>query len=176
MTIATAIHPPTAIQTSTSDVYLFEFDGGSNYITIGQKIFASSPNELTGMAWIYPRNTGIIALWQGWGGQFYIGIGGGGEAVMGVHQTKYNCGNYNGNWHHFIISQVYPPNNWYHLAGVYDKAANTIKIYVNGISDGSMDSPLNPNECLSDAPAYHPPTIGAATISGGGYGTTILME
>jgi hypothetical protein len=151
----------------------YDFDGVSNYITMGQRIFSSVPDELTGMAWIYPRATGTIALWQGWGGQFYLGIGTDpqGVALMGVHQTKYNCGNYNGDWHHFKSSQTYPLNNWYHLAGVYDKAANTIKVYVNGESNGYMDSPLNSNECLSDAPTNHPPTIGAATISGGGYGS-----
>jgi hypothetical protein len=152
----------------------YDFDGSTNYINLGsggQKIFSSSPNELTGMAWIYPRAAGgDIPLWQGWGGQFWIGLGGAplGTATMGVHQTElYSlCSDYNGPWFHAIGSQVLPPNKWHHLAGTYDKAENIIRIYANGVLQASIN--LNANECLSNPSSYHPPTIGAGT-TGSGY-------
>jgi hypothetical protein len=149
----------------------YDFDGVDDNVNLGsggQKIFSSVPNELTGMSWIYPRaEGGDIALWQGWGGQFWLGIGSSplGTATMGVHQTdtSSNCNNFNGPWFHAIGSVTLPPNSWHHLAGAYNKAENTIKIYANGILHAIKN--LDPNECLSNPTSDHPPTIGAGTAA-----------
>jgi hypothetical protein len=48
-------------------------------------------------------------------------------------------------------STVLTPNNWYHIAGVYDAAARTLSVYVNGNLDNGVLSGTVP-AAQSDAP------------------------
>jgi hypothetical protein len=155
----------------------YDFDGATDTVNLGpsnQKIFSSAPNELTGMAWIKPDlAVHMIPLWQGWGGQFWIGLGGDppsqDKATMGVHLTTSSCTNYDGNWKHTNGEASLSPNNWYHIAGVYIRADNTIKVYADGVLHGTKTwTGDDAGECLSDPPSNHPPTIGAST-TGSGY-------
>ena len=114
------------------------FNGNGNYVDLGNPAGLRLTGSMTWSAWVYatgtPADDGQIIAKSGSGGgnlgwQFKTSPDTGphtfGVAVSSngsVHTQRYSA----------TVRQL---NTWYHVAGVYDAAARTLNIYVNGVLD-----------------------------------------
>ncbi len=115
------------------------FNGSSSYIDLGNPASLRGAGSMTWSAWVYatgipPDDGQIVALSDdstGWQlkttpdtGVRTFGVGVSGSS--GSHTQRYS-------------SATVALNTWYHVAGVYNAAAQTLDIYVNGVlSNGTL--------------------------------------
>jgi chitodextrinase len=117
------------------------FNGSSNYVDLGNPPSLHITGSMTWSAWIYatgtPADDGQIIAKSGDGG----GNGGWqfktspdtGPHTFGVGISA--DGNANTQRYSTTVRSL---NTWYHVAGVYDAAAQTLDIYVNGVLDNGV--------------------------------------
>jgi len=139
---------------------LIDYSTPAGYVDIGQALFVSVPNEVTIEAWL---KTDIIptedkvAFYHGWKGEIEIGAARNtGKFFTAIDQVA-------GGWTGVSTTQAYAAGTWHHVAATY-KSGDSLKIYVDGISQGSRS--LAPDALLNPA-TYHPTTIGAYTVWNG---------
>jgi hypothetical protein len=122
------------------------FNGSSSYVDLGNPAALQFTGSLTLEAWVMatanpPDDGQIIAKSNDIGWQFKTTPDTGketfGVAVSGSSNTKVQR----------YSSTVRALNTWYHVAGVYNAAAGTLDIYVNGILDsGSLVGVIPPSQ------------------------------
>ena len=120
------------------------FDGSSNYVDLGNPSALQLTSSATFSAWVnaasVPRDDGVIIAKSqgalGWqlktspdSGQHRFAIG-----VTGPGNT----------WVQRNSATVRALNTWYHVAGVYNAAAQTLDIYVNGVLDDGVMTGIGP--------------------------------
>jgi hypothetical protein len=109
------------------------FNGSTSYVDLGNAADLQISGSMTWSAWIFatanPVDDGDIVS-KGWQFKtspdtgphtFAIAITDPGGAYVGRYSTT-----------------VRALNTWYHVAGVYDAAARTLNIYVNGVPDNGV--------------------------------------
>jgi Concanavalin A-like lectin/glucanases superfamily/Secretion system C-terminal sorting domain len=116
-----------------------DFNGSTNYVSIGDVAVLKPTANLTLEAWVYVRDMASI--------QCILSGGVDGTAYNLVIQDgyfKFWGGGYGG----VSSSSTYPPNTWYHVALTYQAGtgmARCSKMYINGVlnnSDTSYTAPL----------------------------------
>ena len=118
------------------------FDGSGGHVEIFKTtvLDAVHQNSYTVAAWFKPENlppgtedandaTYGIVLRSGW--HLGIAYNGEGKFIM-THWTAPETWAGAGSW-----EDTYPPGRWHHVAGVVDRPAGTVKIYVNGEEKGT---------------------------------------
>lgn len=119
-----------------------KFYGSGDYVVVTDND-ALTPAKLTISAWIKPSSLVADKVYFGKGGEFWIyyqaaGVNCDGAPVFNfIYQssgTTWKCAN---------GTTTPATNRWYHVVGIFD--GSTIKIYVNGIQEGSATSVLATN-------------------------------
>ena len=108
------------------------FNGTSSYVDLGNPASLQTTGSMTWSAWVYatgnPPDDGVIAA-SSWelkttpdtgARTFSISFWPGGPSTLRYSTT------------------VVALNTWYHVAGVYNAAAQTLDIYVNGVLDNGV--------------------------------------
>jgi uncharacterized protein (TIGR03437 family) len=139
------------------------FNGTSSYVDLGMPSALQSTGSMTWSAWIYakanPSDDGqIIAMSTNGSGWQLKTSPDTGVRTFGIAVSP------DGNTHAQRYSKtVLALKKWYHVAGVYNAAAKTLDIYVNGVlDDGVLIGTVPATQVL---PAVHA-TIG---MRSGGY-------
>src|SRR5205807_64489 len=110
------------------------FNGSTGYLDLGNAADLQITGSMTVSAWIYatanPADDGqIVAKSDGSGWQLKTSPDTGphtfGMAISPSNTQRYSK----------TVRQL---NTWYHVAGVYDAAARTLNIYVNGVLDNGV--------------------------------------
>ena len=112
-------------------------NGSTNYVDLGNAADLQIAGSMTWSAWIYatanPADDGqIIAKSNGAGWQFKTSPDTGPQ-TFGVGVSP-NSGSITQRYSN-TVRQL---NTWYHVAGVFDAAAATLNIYVNGVLDNGV--------------------------------------
>lgn len=106
------------------------FNGSSSYIDVGDNF--DSTNDATVEAWVYPTDTSgtrpIVSKHSGTRGYAL-------ELVAG--QLRFRVTNDAGTTHSVTGATSLSTNTWYHVVGVRNATAGTIRVFVNGIPDGT---------------------------------------
>ncbi|TMF80384.1 MAG: DUF1929 domain-containing protein [Chloroflexi bacterium] len=110
------------------------FNGSTGYLDLGNAADLQITGSMTVSAWIYatanPADDGqIVAKSDGSGWQLKTSPDTGPQ-TFGVAISPSNTQRYS--------KTVRQLNTWYHVAGVYDAAARTLNIYVNGVLDNGV--------------------------------------
>ena len=122
----------------------FSFDGTNDYISVPNAGALNPTSAITVEAWIYPENQGavagnvqaIIRKTDSDGTRGYAL-----DYIADSHSVRFSVYSTNagGEWHWFTASPdvVLPPNEWVHVAGVYD---GTGRLYANGVLIGGYQT------------------------------------
>jgi hypothetical protein len=114
------------------------FNGSSAYVDLGTAAALGFTGSMTLSAWVYETaNVGddgqIVAKSDGGSGWQLKSTPDTGTRTFGIAITN-TSGGYVGRY----SSTVRALNTWYHVAGVYDAAAQTLNIYVNGVLNNGV--------------------------------------
>jgi len=116
------------------------FDGGDDYVNVGNDPSLQITSAITLEAWIktpsswnkdYPTVVSKANYWSGdWDGEYWITIGRpyGGKVTFTFAPAG---GNAIDHWSNSSLL----PNTWYHIAATFDDSADKVKIYINGVLD-----------------------------------------
>jgi hypothetical protein len=113
------------------------FDGTDDYVAFGPTPAANNlgPNKFTLEAWVqYNGGTGAQSIIRKTG-DYNLYING-----NTLHAEVWPSGVSNAAWRRADGTTVLPANRWVHVAAVWNKAALTYQLYVNGVADGSGTS------------------------------------
>ena len=130
------------------------FNGTTNYVDLGSPVALQSTSSMTWSAWIYananPYDDGQIVAMSDTGSGWQLkttpdtGVRTFGIAVSPdgkAHTQRYS-------------KTVLALKKWYHVAGVYNAAAKTLDIYVNGVlDDGVLTGAVPAAQVLAAVPA-----------------------
>jgi chitodextrinase len=110
------------------------FDGSTSYVDLGNAADLQLTGSMTWSAWIFatanpPDDGQIIAKSNGAGWQFKT------SPDTGQHTFAVAVSPDGASLTQRYSATVRQLGTWYHLAGVYDAAALTLNIYVNGVLD-----------------------------------------
>ena len=84
-------------------------------------------------------------------------------ALLGLYQSKWHWGLYDGSNNPYIVSNINPiANTWACITGVRNVAADTLYFYVNGILDSSI------NDSTTSTPVYSAFNVGGQVSQPGG--------
>jgi hypothetical protein len=122
------------------------FDGASSYVDLGDPTALQLTGSMTLEGWVNaaedpPDDGDIVAKSDGPGWQLKT------SPDTGVHTfgTKMTSMSGAGAWRY--STTVRALDTWYHVASVYDAAAGTLTIYVNGVADnGTLRGTVPPSE------------------------------
>jgi chitodextrinase len=111
------------------------FDGVSNYVDLGRPSALISTGSMTWEAWVYPATVPaddgqIIALSNDAAGWQFKTTPDTGPRTFGLAVSPDSSSHIQ-----LYGKTTVALNTWYHVAGVYDAAARTLHIYVNGVLD-----------------------------------------
>jgi uncharacterized repeat protein (TIGR01451 family) len=139
------------------------FNGTSSYLDLGNAADLQITGSMTWSAWILatadPLDDGqIIAKSSGSGWQLKT------SPDTGAHTFGVGVSRNSSSLTQRYSATVRQLNTWYHVAGVYDAAARTLSIYVNGVLDNGVLAGTVPASQYNDPAASV--TIGQRT---GGY-------
>ena len=113
------------------------FNGSTAYVDLGNAADLQLTGSMTWSAWIYatsnpPDDGQIIAKSGGAGWQFKT------SPDTGVHTFGVGVSADAGSLTQRYSATVRALGTWYHVAGVYDAASQTLNIYVNGVLDNGV--------------------------------------
>ncbi len=104
----------------------FAFDG-TTVINIGNVKELINPDAITVEAWVYPEDLNgwhlICCNWAGPPGAYHLGCE---NTIPKFHITTDNGTAF------AAASDALEVNQWYHVAGTYDKDSGEIQLYING--------------------------------------------
>jgi chitodextrinase len=108
------------------------FDGATSYVDLGNPAGLQITGSMTWSAWIYatanpPDDGQIVAKSSGSGWQMKT------SPDTGPHTFGVGVSSDSGSLTQRYSTTVRALNTWYHVAGVYDAAARTLDIYVDGV-------------------------------------------
>jgi len=114
------------------------FNGSSNYVNVGNPGALQFTSSATWSAWVFatanPRDDGIIIgkseNISGW--QFKT------SPDTGAHRFAIGITAPGNIWVQRNSTTIRALNTWYHVAGVYNAAAQSLDIYVNGVLDNGQ--------------------------------------
>jgi hypothetical protein len=108
------------------------FNGTSDYLTLGDVLDFSAGAAMTTMAWIRRSASGvrheIISKEEANGSGWELSIDSTNNAEFG---------DFNGGWPVVRSTTTIATNTLYHICGVYDPAAVSLRIYVNGVQEAT---------------------------------------
>ena len=139
------------------------FDGNSDYVDLGPAPNLLSTGSMTWSAWVYPSGNvfsdgQIVARSDNTSGWQLKVTPDTGRRTFGVAISA------NGNHTQRYSRTVFSQNTWYYVAGVYNAAARTLDIYVNGVlDDGALSGTVPSSQTVS---SHLNPTVGKRS---GGY-------
>ena len=135
--------------------YSLDFSGNSGYVNVGELDEFNDNGDVTIETWIKLNQEGYQYIFVlGGNGHLFLNIDYDGkpkfQVVIGGNTGYYCYGN-----------DPLELGRWYHIAGVYDNAENTAKIYVDGIFQDSVVTPnasfYHPNSNNSSIGSYYHP-------------------
>jgi chitodextrinase len=105
------------------------FDGLNDYVLVPHSSSLSLSPALTLSAWV--RKSSLV----GYDTIFSKGTGGGAfNYYLDTYNGELLFGFVNGGYREFqTTGATLQPNTWYHLAATFDDAANTVRLYINGV-------------------------------------------
>jgi|GEM_PF-729684 len=109
-----------------NDGIALHFDGSNDYVFTGY--YLNSTSSFTKEAWIYPTS-----------GNTYQHLFSSVYNRLWMYNGYLYAGDNNNQWLISTPSQI-PTNTWTHVACTYDYGASLLKIYVNGVLQGSVTS------------------------------------
>ena len=121
------------------------FDGSNDYVNISSTVISSQNNSSISL-WFNPTQDGVdsdAGLYS------EIATDGNGYHVMGISGTKAEFCIYNGVWNCIAGSSVFKASAWYHMVATL--SASGIKIYVNGVLEGSSSYNTKTTETIVGA-------------------------
>lgn len=127
------------------------FDGSSGYVDLGNPALLQITGSMTWSAWVKaavtPADDGNIVAKSDWasGWQFKT------SPDTGPHTFGVAVSGGTNSFAQRYSTTVRLLNVWYHVAGVYDAAARTLNIYVNGVLDNGVLSGSVPASQLNSA-------------------------
>ena len=130
------------------------FNGTTNYVDLGSPAALQSTSSMTWSAWVYaagnpPDDGQIVAMSTDASGWQLKTTPDTGVRTFGIAVSP------NGQGHTQRYSKtVLALKKWYHVAGVYNAAARTLDIYVNGVlDDGVLTGTVPAAQVLAAVPA-----------------------
>ncbi len=119
------------------------FDGVNDFVSVPDASLLDATTAVTVEAWIYPRATGdynvfIAKTTTGLPVNYFLSVLNG----------QLNFGFYTSAWReHTTTNAAIATNTWYHVAAVFDDAANNVRIYRNGVQlySATETSSMTPN-------------------------------
>ncbi|QQR78684.1 MAG: VCBS repeat-containing protein [Candidatus Moraniibacteriota bacterium] len=117
------------------------FDGANDYVNMGSQTGLRLPGSFTLAAWVYPTTLSgdrdIITKVNPSSSEYHFQ----------VTDNKLQLGFSNGsnNWYYYEVPTTgMSLNAWSHVAGVFDDAGNVMRIYINGVAQGSKAVTASP--------------------------------
>jgi len=126
-----------AFTVNTAPGNALAFDGTDDYVAFGPTpaVHNLGPNNFTLEAWVqYDGGTGAQSIVRKTG-DYNLYING-----NTLHAEVWPNGIGNATWRRADGTTVLPANRWVHVAAVWNKAALTYQLYVNGMADGTGTS------------------------------------
>ncbi|MFA6329307.1 MAG: LamG domain-containing protein [Candidatus Micrarchaeia archaeon] len=119
-----------------------QFDGVDDYVVAGNASAANVSNAVTVMAWIYPRSLSspqIVGKYRYGPGteehqQFMLFFASPG--IVSFQFINNTAGDPSGTNNGFATNAV-PANSWTFVAAAYDRDRQSIRVYLNGVLNGS---------------------------------------
>jgi hypothetical protein len=110
------------------------FDGTDDYVAFGPTPALQNlgPNNFTLEAWVYNAGGAGVQSIIRKTGDYNLYLSG-----NVLHAEVWPNGVGNAAWRHATGSTVLPANRWTHVAAVWNKAALSYQLYVNGVADGT---------------------------------------
>ncbi len=144
----------------------FEFDGVGDYIDVGDDMSLTFTNEFTVALWA--KRTGAESRLIG---DYRNDLAGGWRIQMAVPQLGFVISD--GVSDHSIVGDTsISSNEWYFIAGTYDKAHGILRVYLNGLKD-KEDNSFTQGVLTSSTSNI---TIGRFSAFGTGYFNGIIDE
>jgi cell division septation protein DedD len=118
--------------------YALSYNGSSSYVDLGNPALLQITGSMTWSAWVKPAanppNDGQIVAKSNNPSGWQLKT----SPDTGPHNFGVAVAGANNNFAQRYSTTVRSLNVWYHVAGVYNAAARTLDIYVNGIRDNGV--------------------------------------
>lgn len=117
----------------SSSNFSLNFNGNS-YVNLPNSL-VNNPSEFTIEAWVKPSTQGAdngMVFYHGAGGEIELEVGGDFTVSFLIHLDT---------WYVVYSNTKLPVNKWSHIAGVYKKSEQKIKIFINGVMDSYTSTP-----------------------------------
>ena len=111
-----------------------EFDGKNDYVNCGNDPSLDITDAITIEAWVKPTsaaNFDAIVSKQG------INVG---YMILMMATKKFRMYVGDGNWEYVESDTIFDGVSWYHITGTYNPSDGKIRIYINGILEGTPTS------------------------------------
>ncbi len=110
-----------------------DLNGRTDYVRVVRpKGFNFAPNSFSASAWVYPREP--RGRWQAILEYDRDSVNGNRFGLWLDNEARFHFRVGQNTWH---SAQSLAPNQWYHLAATFDAATKAMKLYVNGVLDGT---------------------------------------
>lgn len=136
----------------------WDFDGGSRRLSVPDSPDFKLTNAMTLEAWVYPRAYDGFLFFRG------DNRGGLDSFVMDLYTpgvVKFQIDDASNNYAY--VTAPLQLNQWQHVAGTWDRASGSMKVYVNGVLGGQTNTALIP---LADLDPAQEPGVGLGNHAG----------